>query len=385
MYNLEINPMFSKNYNYQLIINKYNSRKNKITTFLKNDLLKSKQQLLLLNEKCLIINKTMNRINEQISKLKSNKTKHNINPDISFSDEPTFSFKHIEPILFKNLNNFNNLNNLGKNVKGKCLKFELDFITKTEINSLLLKSKSKKLEEIISSSVKNKPFKKIINVIKGEIYNLTLNFEKKKAKIVELRKAKIEYYKNLDLQIYDNINNTISDDNLSSLQKSFFFDNIDVYRLIRECNLIIKELNEKNIDLQIIIDKMKYYNSEKVRHLLSSIRSKKTKKKHKMFNNSKNKSSNISIYINNELKYNSFIFNLNNIFINQLEQSLKMNTDNFERCHKKIIYLENKIDIIEKCLDFKIVNTILLNTCKNYQKKLDTIGLNEYKKMKYDY
>ena len=68
-----------------------------------------------------------------------------------------------------------------------------------------------------------------------------------------------------------------------------------------------------------------------------------------------------------------------------LEKSLKMNRDCFDRCLKKIIYLEDKIEIIEGVLDFKIVNTILLNTCKNHQKKIDSIELNEYKNMKYGY
>ena len=389
-----------KNNEYQNIILEYNTKKNKIIYYLQNELIQCKNQLSQLINKCLYLNKEIYQIKNKIKVVKSenlkylkydnekhNNEKHNNEKHINNYNlnTPVFLYKHVEVKLFKKVN----LKNIIK--LDKSFSPNLDFITNNEIKQLLLKEKNSKLNEIISLNNKNKPINNMIKCIKKEIINLKLDKEQSQSKIVELRKDKINYYKKLDLQIYNNINNTIYEHELSHLTKSFFFDNIEIYNLINKCNKILFTINTKKKELEEIIERKNLYNSSNMNNLLLSIKTNNNSNNKNILNKcisnknkNKNKNINSSIIINNEIKYKSFIFTLNNIFMNHLIKTNKINIKSFNTYVEQIESLESRILFIDKVINFKIVNNILNNVKQHYQKKINTYELNKFKQVKYN-
>ena len=261
-------------------------------------------------------------------------------------------------------NNYNKMNNFIKSFikiiyKNNIVSTKNNLVNYNEIQKLLFNYKQYNLKQISINQNKNKVFNNNIKLLNIEIKKLNVKEKLLNKKIYEIRLNKIKYYKNMNNNFYNNLLDTIShnlEDDIKSINKTFFFDSNDIYKLIKNIKNIHIQIQSINKQKYVINYRKKLYNSDNMNVLLSNIKLKKNQNNNELICNEliHNKINYYPIIIKNMSKFNYF-YNLINyhVFLSRIEKMIFMNKNIILNLNEKEIKYKKILKELEDMISFK--------------------------------
>ena len=380
---------------YQSIIDIYENKKTILLLFFNKQIDCIKTELIKINKKKQfeIIQLEKNDKTTQIFKNTIIYYNNNNNDD---DDDDTLFL-----LLTEKYNKSNQINNFIKSFiniiyKNNIISTKHNLVNYCQIQKLLFNYKQFYLDQINIIQNKNKTFNNQLKNINITLHKLSKKEHTIVNTIYEIRLNKIKYYKNMNNDFYnkllDNISLNIEND-IKVINKSFFFDSNDIYLLIKNIKMIKKQKDILNKEKNNLIIIKKYYNSEKINLLLSSIKKINQNNNinnniYKLINNKMKNSNcinitkhNYPIIIQNKTKFKEFTNLINlQVFQKQIQKMIIINKEMIIKLTKKENKLKEIINELESIISLKKHNFLLYNNHNYYKTKLNKFEKTYFKK-----